>query len=72
MASFWGIDLAKETFHACLLSDRADAKKALPNVPKGFEQLTTWLKNRDATGVHFCMEVTGAGWEALARRSYRP
>jgi transposase len=66
MASFLGIDLAKETFHACLLSDRADAKKVFPNTPKGFEQLTAWLKNRDATGVHICMEATGAYWEALA------
>ena len=41
MASFLGIDLSKETFHACLLSDRADAKKVFPNTPKGFEQLTT-------------------------------
>jgi hypothetical protein len=34
MPSFLGIDLSKETFHACLLSDHADAKKAFPNIPK--------------------------------------
>jgi transposase len=45
MASFLGIDLSKETFHACLLSDRAEAKKAFANTPKGFEQLMVWLKN---------------------------
>jgi transposase len=44
MPSFLGIDLSKETFHALLLGDRADAKKVFPNTPKGFEQLTTWLK----------------------------
>jgi transposase len=66
MASFLGIDLAKETFHAFLLGDRADAKKVFPNTPKGFEQLTTWLKNRRADDVHVCMEATGAYWEALA------
>ncbi len=66
MASFLGIDLSKETFHACLLSDGPEAKKAFPNTPKGFEQLTTWLKNRHAVEVHICMEATGAYWEALA------
>jgi transposase len=66
MASFLGIDLSKETFHAFLLGDLADAKKVFPNTPKGFEQLTTWLKNRHADEVHVCMEATGAYWEALA------
>src|SRR5665213_1079306 len=66
MASFLGIDLAKETFHAFLFSDRADAKKVFSNTPKGFEQLTTWLKNRHADEVHICMEATGSYWEALA------
>lgn len=66
MASFLGIDLSKETFHAYLLGDRADAKKVFPNAPKGFEQLTIWLKNRQVVDVHICMEATGAYWEALA------
>jgi len=58
--------LSKDTFHAHLLSDSAEAKKVFPNTPKGFEQLTTWLKNRHAGEVHFCMEATGSYWEALA------
>jgi transposase len=66
MASFLGIDLSKETFHAFLLSDRAEAKKLFPNTPKGFGQLMTWLKNRHAADVHICMEATGLYWEALA------
>jgi transposase len=66
MASFLGIDLSKETFHACLLSDGPEAKKAFPNTHTGFEQLTAWLRNRHATEVHVCMEATGAYWEALA------
>lgn len=52
MASFLGIDLSKETFHACLLGDRADAKKVFPNAPKGFEQLTIWMKNRQVADAH--------------------
>jgi len=66
MASFLGIDLSKETFHACLLSDRREAKKVFPNSAKGFEQLTSWVENRHAADVHICMEATGAYWEALA------
>ena len=66
MASFLGIDLSKETFHAYLLGDHAEAKRVFPNAPKGFEQLTTWLKNRQAIDVHICMEATGPYWEALA------
>jgi transposase len=71
MASFLGIDLSKETFHACLLSDHAEPKKAFPNTPKGFEQLTSWLKNRHAGDLHVCMEATGAYWEALALHLHR-
>ncbi len=66
MASFLGIDLSKETFHALLLSDRSKAKRVFSNTSKGFEQLTAWLKNRHAADVHICMEATGAYWEALA------
>ncbi|HEV3092118.1 MAG TPA: hypothetical protein VGX91_11835, partial [Candidatus Cybelea sp.] len=35
MASFLGIDLSKETFHASLLSDPGEAKKVFPNTTKG-------------------------------------
>jgi transposase len=66
MASFLGIDISKDTFHASLLSDRGEAKKVFPNTPKGFEQLAAWLKNRHADDVHVCMEATGAYWEGLA------
>jgi transposase len=61
MASFLGIDLSKETFRAFLLSDSAHAKKVFPNTPKGFEQLATWLKNRQAVEVHICMEAIEEG-----------
>jgi transposase len=65
MASFLGVDIAKETFHASLLSDR-ERTKVFPNTQKGFEQLVAWLKNRQAGDVHVCMEATGAYWEPLA------
>lgn len=66
MASFVGIDISKETFHASLITDRAEAKKVFANSAKGFEQVIAWLKNRRACDAHFCMEATGAYWEALA------
>jgi transposase len=66
MASFLGVDLSKETFHACLFGDHTEAKKAFPNTPKGFEQLIAWLNNRRAVNVHICMEATGPYWESLA------
>jgi transposase len=66
MASFLGVDISKETFHASLLSDRSEAKKIFPNTPKGFEQLVAWLRNRRIDDVCVCMEATGAYWEALA------
>jgi transposase len=66
MPSFLGIDLSKETFHAYLLSDHANAAKAFPNNAKGFEQLIAWLRNRHAIDVRICMEATGTYWEGLA------
>lgn len=70
MALFLGIDISKETFHAALLSDRAEAKKVFANTQRGFEQLTAWLKNRHAGDVSICMEATGGYWEALALYLY--
>ena len=36
MTSFLGIDISKETFHACLLSDHGEITKVFPNSSKGF------------------------------------
>jgi transposase len=66
MAFFLGIDISKETFHACLLSDLGEAKKVFVNSAKGFQQLNAWLGNRHCADVHVCMEATGAYWEGLA------
>jgi transposase len=43
MASFVGIDLSKDNFHAHLLTDHSDARKTFPNTSKGFERLVSWL-----------------------------
>jgi len=70
MASFLGIDISKETFNACFLSDGREASKVFPNSPKGFAQLQAWLKNRRADEFHACMEATGVYWENLAEWLY--
>ena len=66
MASFLGIDISKDTFHAALLSDRGESNKDFANTQRGFEQLVAWLSNRRVGDVSVCMEATGAYWEALA------
>jgi transposase len=74
MTSYLGIDLSKETFHACLLSDHAQAKKAFSNTAKGFEQLTTWLKNRARIGKRLrriCMVSSGASASSIRPASKR-
>jgi len=66
MASFLGIDVSKDAFHASLLTDSREGKKVFPNDTKDFEQLVTWLKNRHANDAHICVEATGVYWEAFA------
>jgi len=62
-----GIDLAKLTFDATLLTDGDQQHyQSFPNTPDGFSQLQTWLADHDVTQVHACMEATNIYYEALA------
>ncbi len=62
-----GIDLAKLTFDATLLTPSgAQHYQSFPNTPEGFTQLQTWLTQFGVTQVHACMEATNIYWEALA------
>ncbi len=62
-----GIDLAKLTFDATLLTTAgAQHYQSFPNTPEGFTHLQTWLSQRGVTQVHACMEATNIYWEALA------
>jgi transposase len=62
-----GIDLAKVTFDATLLtSTGVQHYQAFPNTLEGFTQLQTWLSQHGVTRVHACMEATNIYWEALA------
>ena len=62
-----GIDLAKLTFDATLLTTAgAQHYQSFPNTPEGFTQLQTWLTQFGVTRVHACMEATNIYWEAVA------
>src|SRR5919107_1212697 len=62
-----GIDLAKLTFDATLLTTTgAQHYASFPNSAEGFTQLQAWLLQHDVTALHACMEATNIYWEALA------
>jgi transposase len=64
---FLGIDLAKLTFDATVLtSNSSQHYHSFPNTPEGFQALHDWLKAHDVTELHACMEATNIYWEALA------
>lgn len=65
--SAWlGIDIAKDTFAACLLTEKTTAAGAFENTPAGLVKLDHWLKKRKMTQVHACLEATGRYGEAPA------
>src|SRR5919205_1044094 len=62
-----GIDLAKLTFDATLLTTSGTQHYAsFPNTVAGCTQLQAWLLQHDVTALHACMEATNIYWEALA------
>jgi transposase len=62
-----GIDLAKLTFDATLLTASGEQHyQSFPNTPEGFTQLQTWLAQYGVTQMHACMEATNISYEALA------
>src|SRR5579859_3267574 len=66
-ATAWlGIDVAKDTFEACLLLEKRSAHGTFANTPAGFAKLDHWLKKRQVGPVHACLEATGRYSEGLA------
>jgi transposase len=64
---FLGIDLAKLTFDATLLTPTdTQYYQTFPNTLEGFTQLQAWLSHYGVTQLHACMEATNIYWEALA------
>jgi transposase len=65
--SAWlGIDIAKDTFAACLLTEKTSAAGSFENTPAGLAKLERWLKKRKIGQVHACLEATGRYGEAPA------
>lgn len=67
MTAFLGIDIAKESFDARLLSEHGDKRKRqFANTASGHHQLHQWLQHHTTGEVHVCMESTSVYWEDLA------
>lgn len=65
--SAWlGIDIAKDTFEAHLLREKAPARGSFANTPAGFIKLDHWLHKRKVERVHVCLEATGRYSEGVA------
>ena len=60
-----GIDISKQTFDVCLLTEGNQASASFNNNPKGFSQFNKWLKKHDAEAVPACLEATGRYGEML-------
>jgi len=66
-AGAWlGIDIAKDTFEACLLLEKRSVHGAFDNTRAGYTKLDHWLKKRKAEQVHACLEATGRYGEGVA------
>jgi transposase len=61
-----GIDIAKDSFAACLLLERRVLAGSFDNTPSGYKQLDHWLKKRQVAQVHACLEATGRYSEGVA------
>lgn len=67
MDAILGIDIAKAKCQvALLLADGKVRHKTFTNGAAGFQQLAEWLRRHALTGVHACLEATGAYGDALA------
>ena len=64
--TYLGIDIAKNTFEACLLNGKKAGHGSFGNEPAGFAKLDRWLKKRKVTRVHACLEATGRYSEGVA------
>jgi len=65
-----GVDISKLTFDVALLNVNKVKTKKFSNTPKGFCELTQWLKNKKIETAHVCMEATGGYEAALAQYFY--
>ena len=61
-----GIDISKSKFDVALLRDDQYRTATFSNDAVGFVKLGKWLKKRDASQLHVCLEATGRYGDALA------
>jgi transposase len=61
-----GIDVAKATFDAALLSEGKLAQRTFAMDPAGFAALGSWIRQQGVEQVHACLEATGEYGAALA------
>lgn len=65
-----GIDIAKATFHACLLRDEKLRHKVFTNNEAGYNQLLAWLSHHKVSRTHACLEATASYGDELAHFLY--
>lgn len=65
-----GIDIAKASFHACLLRDEKLRHKVFSNNEAGFHQLLAWLSHHKVSRTHACLEATASYGDDLAHFLY--
>jgi transposase len=61
-----GLDIAKRSFHVCLLIEGKLRHKVFPNTEAGFHLLITWLHRHKVSLVHACLEATAGYGDDLA------
>ena len=67
MQFYLGLDIAKRTFQAELLTPEGKRQqKRCDNTPAGPQELQGWLRRQGAAPVHACLEATGTYSETLA------
>lgn len=61
-----GIDIAKATFSACVLTEALAEVRDFSNNRTGFCKFSAWLRKLKIVSARVCMESTNRYWEALA------
>jgi transposase len=71
MLTIVGVDIAKESFTATLLSATGKKyRRQFSNSPAGHQAFLAWLKKHSQGSIHVCLEATSIYWEEVAERSH--
>lgn len=72
MNAIVGVDIAKDSFEACLLDEQGQVHEAsFPNLLKGIKQFERWLKQLGCGKAHVCLEATGIYGDLLAETLHK-